>query len=169
MTDSAHAADGQAALHLQELAYFLGVHLNRAPGILWSEHDHPALGGAAGPQELDAFARALALLTGLPVRTRPGRRPTGAPAHGTTEHGTTAGHLLVHQTAGAGSWYLKRTPRASVPEDGSKFTESLRFRLRTGDVLYVPAYWGWEADLTPEAELVVSVLGGPPGEAAGTP
>lgn len=154
MLETDPPGDDRAALHLQELAYFLGVHLDRAPGILWSEHDHPALSKAASAGDLDAFARALGLLTGLPVRTRPGRRQPGAPARGTT-----VGHLLVHQTAGAGSWHLKRTPRASAPEDGGRFTDSLRFRLRTGEVLYVPAHWAWEADLTQEAELMVSVLG----------
>jgi hypothetical protein len=164
MPDTDPAADDQAALHLRELAYFLGVHLNRAPGMMWSEHDHPALDTAAGPHELDAFARALGLLTGLPVHSRPGRPRVGGPASGTTVE-----HLLVHQTVGAGSWYLRRTPRASAPEDGGRSTDSLRFRLRKGDVLYVPAYWGWEADLTPEAELVVSVRGDSPGEPGEAP
>ncbi|MFF0747382.1 hypothetical protein ACFYVL_44085 [Streptomyces sp. NPDC004111] len=164
MPDTDPAADEQAVLHLRELAYFLGVHLNRAPGMMWSEHDHPALDTAAGPHELEAFARALGLLTDLPVRSRPGRRRAGGPASGTT-----VAHLLVHQTVGAGSWSLKRTPRASAHEDGGRHTGSLPFRLRKGDVLYVPAYWGWEADLTPEAELVVSVLGSSSDEPGETP
>ncbi|MEV7725378.1 hypothetical protein AB0P15_11660 [Streptomyces sp. NPDC087917] len=43
----------QEAPHLREIALFLSVHLDRAPGVLWPEYDNPAFGDDA---ESDAEA-----------------------------------------------------------------------------------------------------------------
>ncbi|MFD5420063.1 hypothetical protein ACFWJT_18800 [Streptomyces sp. NPDC127069] len=42
--DMPEEAWGRAAPHLREIALFLSVHLDRAPGVLWPEYDNPAFG-----------------------------------------------------------------------------------------------------------------------------
>ncbi|MEV6394698.1 hypothetical protein AB0M39_07930 [Streptomyces sp. NPDC051907] len=146
--------DRAASLHLQELALFLSVHLDRTPGILWPEHDHPAFGARPGPAGLAGLADGLGRLTGLAVRTRPGLRSDSVPGSG-------SGHRLIHHTAGAVNWQLR---------DGSASdaAEPLRWRIRPGEVLYVPSHWTWHAELALGTRFVVTHLV-PSADPPGTP
>ncbi|MEV7615512.1 hypothetical protein [Streptomyces sp. NPDC089799] len=109
--------DGQA--HGRELALFLAVHYGRAPGVLWPEHDLPSV--AAGPDGIPLLARQLALLTGLPV----------AGCHGSAAR--EGGHLLVYQLRGSRTWTLTGP--------GAGGARRFCYRLRAGEVLYVPDRW----------------------------
>ncbi|MEV7022785.1 hypothetical protein [Kitasatospora sp. NPDC093558] len=137
---------GPAALHLQELVYFLGAHLDRAPGVLWPEHDHPAVRDRTDPGALERLAHDLSRLTGLSARCEtPG--PAGAGLAG-------GGHLLVHQTRRTALWRLRHDP------DGGR-AASFRWHLRPGEVLYVPARWSWHAEPAPGSRSVVTRLAAP--------
>ncbi|MEV7673171.1 hypothetical protein [Streptomyces sp. NPDC088752] len=132
---------GPAGDHLREVALFVALHLGRAPGVLWPEHDHPLVGdgaesGVADP-DVELLAAQIAAATGL------GARP--APA------GVPHGHLLVHQMAGATTWSV-----VGSGEDGRD--ASLRYRLRAGEVLYVPDGWSRTAEPTPVARWTAVVL-----------
>ncbi|MER7761439.1 hypothetical protein [Streptomyces sp. NPDC097619] len=105
--------------HVRELALFLAVHYDRAPGVLWPEHEPPAPG--PGPDGTSELTRRLALLTGLAAA------PCEGPA--VREHG----HLLVYQSRGSRTWDLTGP--------GPTGADRLRYRLRAGEVLYVPAHW----------------------------
>ncbi|MFI5531143.1 hypothetical protein ACIA8O_21700 [Kitasatospora sp. NPDC051853] len=155
------SGDGPDPPHLRELAQFLSVHLHRAPGVLWPEHDHPVLAAAPCPEAPARLAAGLARRTGLParpgtaLRQGPNRGDDGA---GGGQHEAPA-HLIVHQTAGAGVWHLSR---GSGPD-----AESFRYRLRTGEVLYAPAGWAYRVDLTARARFVATLIedaGHPPHE-----
>lgn len=162
----------RAAPHLREVALFLSVHLGRAPGVLWPEHDHPVFGDdgdGAGPDEaagpggsgaratrLDRFNAELGTLTGLSVRAvgvhaeagdagDPGRRGAGPDAVSDRDH------LLIHQMTGAGTWRL-----AGSGEDGRP--GAFQCRLLPGEVLYVPARWSHRAECTPRARYAVIAL-----------
>ncbi|MFF4935247.1 hypothetical protein ACFY2H_41405 [Streptomyces griseofuscus] len=141
---------GAAEDHLREVALFVALHLGRAPGVLWPECDHPLLGdggdGAAGAERTDALAASpdvtvlaaqIAATTGLAARPAPA--------------GTPPGHLLVHQFAGAATWTV-----AGPAGDGRD--ASLRYRLRAGEVLYVPDGWSRAAEPTAGACWTVVVL-----------
>ncbi|MDJ0381080.1 hypothetical protein [Streptomyces sp. G-G2] len=137
---------------------FLFLHLGRAPGILWLQHEHPALTGSlagflAACRGLGPWAARLAALAGLPARS--------AAADATTEQRAgEAEHLLVHQLEGAATWSL-----AGAGECGAR--TSLRYRLRTGEVLYVPAGWSRRVEFTGRACYVVTRLGPVPGGPVG--
>ncbi|MFD4791564.1 hypothetical protein ACFWN1_31905 [Streptomyces sp. NPDC058459] len=167
--------ENPAGEHLREVALFVALHLGRAPGVLWPEHDHPLLSGDAGGDDcdgcdggdgdggvggagrdaadvtdpvatpdLDALAAQIAAATGLVARPA----PDGAPL----------GHLLVHQVAGAASWTI-----AGADSDGQD--ASLRYRLRAGEVLYVPEGWARTVEAASGARWTVVVL--TPGGAGG--
>lgn len=158
----------RASPHLREVALFLSVHVGRAPGVLWPEHDHPAFGdgadaGGRGPADfagpggsgvhaarLDRFTAELGTLTGLSVRTVsvPPESPPGAVSD--------RDHLLIHQMGGAGTWRL-----AGPGEDGRP--GAFRCRLLPGEVLYVPAGWSHRAECTPRARYAVIALRQPSG------
>ncbi|MFJ1546624.1 hypothetical protein [Streptomyces sp. NPDC088246] len=140
-------AESEGALHLRELLLFLSVHLGRAPGVMWPEHEHPAFESLQRPEVLDDLAAELGLRTGLVTSSRVSRTCEGAR--------NPAAHLVIHQTEGAGSWRL-RGDRA----DGG--AGAFRHRLRSGEVLYIPARWSWTVELTPGAQYVVTDLT-PPG------
>ncbi|MET9934184.1 MULTISPECIES: hypothetical protein [unclassified Streptomyces] len=138
---------GPAEDHLREVALFVALHLGRAPGVLWPEHDHPLVGDeaedaedtaddAVGP-DVELLAAQIAAATGLVARPA----PVGVPH----------GHLLVHQMAGATTWSV-----VGSGEDGRD--ASLRYRLRAGEVLYVPDGWARTAEPTPVARWTVVVL-----------
>lgn len=121
-----------AASHLQELAVFLAVHQDRAPGILWPEYEHPACRPRARGAVLDRMADGLAELVHRPVRISScagGLSASGGPA---------AAHQLVVQTAGGGDWSLRSAP-------GSAVRPPFRCRLRAGEVLYIPPHSPWRA------------------------
>ncbi|WP_055527387.1 hypothetical protein [Streptomyces graminilatus] len=146
-----HSPADPSAAYFREVAQFVALHLGRAPGVLWPEHDHPPLGDGADDGEdpaaapdLDAFAARIAAATGLAAG--PGR--VGAPP----------GHLLVHQIAGAATWDI-----TGVGGDGQG--ASLRYRLRAGEVLYVPDGWSRTAEPARDARWAVFVLA-PEGSAA---
>ncbi|MEW2115617.1 hypothetical protein AB0945_10550 [Streptomyces sp. NPDC005474] len=141
-----------AEAYLREVALFVALHLDRAPGVLWPEHDHPLLDdgaedgtddgegdgdGPAAPPDLDALAAQIAVATGLAARPGLGGVPPG--------------HLLVHQIAGAATWTI-------VGADGDGRDASLRYRLRAGEVLYVPAGWSRTAEPAGDARWTVVVL-----------
>lgn len=143
---------GPAGEHLREVALFVALHLGRAPGVLWPEHDHPLLGDGDGDgdgdgaddgtapaatPDLDALAAQIAAATGLAARPA----PVGVPP----------GHLLVHQIAGAATWNIVGTG-----DDGQD--ASLRYRLRAGEVLYVPDGWARTAEPAVGARWTVVVL-----------
>ncbi|MFF7240949.1 hypothetical protein [Streptomyces collinus] len=135
---------GPAGNHLRETAVFVGLHFGRAPGVLWPEHDHPLLGDGqddaedrAVPPDVGLLAAQVAAATGLAARPA----ATGVPH----------GHLLVHQVAGATTWTV-----AGAGEDGRD--TSVRYRLRAGEVLYVPDGWSRTAEPTPAARWTVVVL-----------
>ncbi|MEU0677208.1 hypothetical protein ABZ330_30765 [Streptomyces sp. NPDC006172] len=149
-----HRLAGPAGDHLREVALFVALHLGRAPGVLWPEHDHPLLGdgdgdgegdseddgdgeGPAATPDLDELAVQIAAATGLAVRPA----PVGVPP----------GHLLVHQIAGAATWNI-----VGADEDGQD--ASLRYRLRAGEVLYVPDGWARTAEPAAGARWTVVVL-----------
>ncbi|MEU6017896.1 hypothetical protein ABZ826_28795 [Streptomyces sp. NPDC047515] len=140
-------AVSEGALHLRELLLFLSVHLDRAPGVMWPEHEHPALGTPQRPEALDGLAAELGLRTGLLASSGRGSRTGGGPRNPTA-------HLVIHQTEGAGMWRLR--------DDGDEGTGDFRHRLRSGEVLYIPARWSWTVELTPGAQYVVTDLT-PPG------
>ncbi|MFD8821308.1 hypothetical protein ACFV1C_02910 [Streptomyces sp. NPDC059605] len=122
---------------LRELVLFLSVHLDRAPGVLWPEHEHPGLSGPEWSQVLEGLAAELG--PGTPVVARSG---------GTDDP---AAHRVVHQFEGAGTWRLSGAR-------GGRGAEGFRFRLRPGEVLYIPARWSWSVELTPGARYVLTTL-----------
>jgi len=145
-----------AEAYLREVALFVALHLHRAPGVLWPEHDHPLLDdraeGEAGGEaddgaedgedpaatsDLEALAAQIAAATGLAARPGLGGVPPG--------------HLLVHQIAGAATWTI-------VGADGDGHDASLRYRLRAGEVLYVPGGWSRTAEPAGDARWTVVVL-----------
>lgn len=159
--------DEPAALHLRELGLFLSVHLGRAPGILWPEHDHPAL--VEGPGECDPelitaqlglLTAGLGCLTGLSARTVAvdTADDEGDAAHAVRPAVDTGDHLLVHQITGAATWRLSRTRTAADTEPGPT---SFACRLRPGEVLYVPAYWSRRAEFTAGVRYAVTRLRDP--------
>ncbi|MFJ1708955.1 hypothetical protein [Kitasatospora sp. NPDC088346] len=137
-----NSGDG-AAPHVRELALFLSVHRDRAPGLLWPEHDHPACRPWATRAVIDLMAGELAGLVGARVSAVSGdgtaRRARGGPE---------PAHLLVRQNAGAGSWTLRPGPWGAV-------TEPFHCRLRADEVLYVPPGCGWSADLSPGSRYLL--------------
>ncbi|MFC5955322.1 hypothetical protein ACFP51_12750 [Streptomyces pratens] len=135
---------GPGEAHLRELAVFLTLHLGRAPGVLWPEHDHPAFDERPGADRApegtstpDTLAAGIAAATGMAARLVAAGMPPG--------------HLLVHQIEGAASWSL-----AGTRDDGGG--TSLRYRLRAGEVLYVPDGWSRTAEPTPDARWTVVLL-----------
>ncbi|MDQ0937476.1 hypothetical protein [Streptomyces turgidiscabies] len=147
-----HRPVDPAEAYLREVALFVALHLHRAPGVLWPEHDHPLLDdraddGAddeaddgedpAATPDLDALAAQIAAATGLAARPGLGGVPPG--------------HLLVHQIAGAATWTI-------VGADGDGHDASLRYRLRAGEVLYVPGGWSRTAEPAGDARWTVVVL-----------
>ncbi|MFJ9737034.1 hypothetical protein [Streptomyces sp. NPDC101166] len=143
-----HRPTGPAGEHLREVALFVALHLGRAPGVLWPEHDHPLLGDGDGDgaddggepaatPDLDALAAQITAVTGLAARPA----PVGVPP----------GHLLVHQIAGAATWNI-----VGAGDDGRD--ASLRYRLRAGEVLYVPDGWARAAEPAAGARWTVVVL-----------
>ncbi|WP_329214353.1 hypothetical protein OG352_03940 [Streptomyces sp. NBC_01485] len=141
-----HRPADPAEAYLREVALFVALHLGRAPGVLWPEHDHPLLGDGDGADDgedpaatpdLDALAAQIAAATRLPARPA----PVGVPP----------GHLLVHQIAGAATWNI-----AGAGADGQG--ASLRYRLRVGEVLYVPDGWSRTAEPAADARWTVVVL-----------
>ncbi|GHH85698.1 hypothetical protein GCM10018793_54730 [Streptomyces sulfonofaciens] len=143
--------DESGALYIQELALFVFAHLGRAPGILWPEHDHPALRPQAGPEELALLAEGLSRATGLPVRTCR-LEPVGAGL----QTGSARRHCLFHQTAGTGKWWLLAGPADSA---GAGSTAFRTYRLRVSEILYVPVHWTWLVDLAPGGRLIHTCLG----------
>ncbi|MFJ3922116.1 hypothetical protein [Streptomyces sp. NPDC090022] len=140
----------RADRHLRELALFLSVHLDRAPGVLWPEHEHPVFDGGTGPADPGVRASRLAsLAAGLGRLT--GLRTRAVPVGAFDTEGT--GHLLVHQIAGAATWFLTGNGGA-----GTAPAPSLRYRLRPGEVLYVPARWSRRAECTAAASWTVVCL-----------
>lgn len=130
-------AAAERAAHLTELVLFLSVHLDRAPGVLWPEYEHPALGAPEWSQVLDGLALELGPGTDLVARSG----GTGGPA----------AHRVVHQIEGAGTWRLSGD-RGGVGADG------FQCRLRSGEVLYIPARWSWSVELTPGGRYVLTDL-----------
>ncbi|MDF3299493.1 hypothetical protein [Streptomyces tropicalis] len=171
------AEDGDpSAVHLRELALFLSVHLDRAPGVLWPEDVHPLLDGlpdgddaadAVRADRLELLASGLAELTGLATRAVAGGVGTGGDegeggdGDGTGGASVPPGHLLVHQIAGAAVWSLAEGREGGGP------CASLRYRLRSGEVLYVPDGWSRRAEPTSGARCTVLVLGSTPPSPAG--
>ncbi|MFJ7492625.1 hypothetical protein ACIQZB_15475 [Streptomyces sp. NPDC097727] len=141
-------AESEGTLHLRELLLFLSVHLDRAPGVMWPEHEHPALGSPQRPEALDDLAAELGLRTGLVTSSGRGSRTCEGARN-------PAAHLVIHQTEGAGLWRL----RGDRADDGAG---AFRHRLRSGEVLYIPARWSWTVELTPGAQYVVTDMT-PPG------
>lgn len=156
----------RAAPHLREVVLFLSVHVGRAPGVLWPEHDHPAFGddadcsgpggSAAHAARLDRFTAELGTLTGLSVRTVSVHAESGGagdPGRPVVRAGAVSDrdHLLIHQVTGAGTWRL-----AGSREDGRP--GAFRCRLLPGEVLYVPAGWSHRAECTPRARYAVIAL-----------
>ncbi|SEP61726.1 hypothetical protein SAMN04487983_1001115 [Streptomyces sp. yr375] len=86
---------------------------------------------------MDAFAVQVAAVTGLRARSAPGGVPLG--------------HLLVHQISGAATWNI-----VGAGDDGQR--ASLRYRLRAGEVLYVPDGWSRTAEPAADARWTVVVL-----------
>ncbi|WP_051966953.1 hypothetical protein [Kitasatospora mediocidica] len=142
MWRAAFSMDDPDSLHLQELALFLSVHLDRGPGVLWPEHDHPALAAASPPDGAARLAADLGRWTGLPARTGIGLTGDGQQA--------APAHLVIHQTSGAGVWHLRR--------GHGEAAESFRYRLRSGEVLYIPPRWAYRAELTPDARFIATLL-----------
>ncbi|MFH8472368.1 hypothetical protein [Streptomyces sp. NPDC018000] len=136
-------AKSEGALYLRELLLFLSVHLDRAPGVMWPEYEHPALGTPERPKALDGLAAELGLRTGLVASSGLGSRTGGGERN-------PAAHLVIHQTEGAGMWRLRR--------DGADGAGAFQHRLRSGEVLYIPARWSWTVELTPGARYVVTDL-----------
>lgn len=133
--------------HHREVALFLSVHLNRTPGVLWPDFDHPVFGSEAGPAEFAVLAQGLSALTGLPVRTVPG---ADAGLGGLSATGVW--HLLVHQCLGKGLWSVfPGAARSEMP--------ALSYTLRAGEVLYVPPGRACEVERNPGSRCVVSYLG----------
>ncbi|MCB5179015.1 hypothetical protein [Streptomyces antimicrobicus] len=139
-------AGGRA--HAMELALFLAVHYGRAPGVLWPEYDDPA--PAADPYAFPLLARRLALLTRLTVAVLP---PTAGRGHG---------HLLVRQLHGSRTWTLTGPPTGprGGPGAAGAGERRFRYRLRAGELLYVPDRWtrrtGPAADGSQDAALLLS-------------
>ncbi|QMU78208.1 hypothetical protein GXW83_23400 [Streptacidiphilus sp. PB12-B1b] len=143
MGQEARKPDGDpAALHLQELAFFLSVHLDRAPGVLWPDHDHPALGARADPLLHRELASGISRLTGLALQ-QGGHDPSG--------RGVAEGHLLVHQTGGSTLW------RLDVRAGGGR-SAALRWCLRAGEVLYVPVDWAWQSEPATRSRSLITRL-----------
>ncbi|MFI6149301.1 hypothetical protein [Streptomyces sp. NPDC051109] len=130
-------AAAQSAVHLRELVLFLSVHLDRAPGVLWPEFEHPALSAPEWSQVLDGLA--LELGPGAHLVARSGG--TGNPA----------AHRVVHQVEGAGTWRLSG-------EEGAPGADGFQCRLRSGEVLYIPARWSWSVELTSGGRYVLTDL-----------
>ncbi|PBC66212.1 hypothetical protein BX265_8427 [Streptomyces sp. TLI_235] len=132
-----------AGLHVRELALFLSVHRDRAPGLLWSEHDHPACRPWAAQSVIDLMAVELAGLVGARVSAVRGdgaaRRVRGGPD---------VAHTLVRQNAGGGTWTLMPGPWGAV-------TEPFHCRLLADEVLYVPPGCGWSADQSAGARYLL--------------
>ncbi|MFF5779139.1 hypothetical protein ACFY7Y_19590 [Streptomyces virginiae] len=171
------------APHLREIALFLSVHLDRAPGVLWPEYDNPAFGdpadagdddgdvgaygadgsaaGPAGhvvcPAQVDRFTAELASLTGLSVRLDRVETAGAAPGVGVdavwTGRPGDREHLLIHQIAGAVTWQLTGTGEGGRPA-------SFQCRLLPGEVLYVPARWARRCVGAPQARYAVISLSG---------
>lgn len=130
-------AAAESAVHLRELVLFLSVHLDRAPGVLWPEYDHPVPDAPQWSRVLD----------GLALERGPGARLVA-------RSGGTAGppaHRVIHQVEGAGTWRLSR-------ERGGVGADAFRCRLRAGEVLYVPPLWSWSVELTSGGRYVLTEL-----------
>lgn len=173
----------RAAPHLRELALFLSVHLDRAPGVLWPEYDNPAFradgdggrdgagdgsaggsgaGGEGGvrPAQLARFTGGLAALTGLSVRLeRLERLERSAAAAAESDPAGPAG---TGEIGGREHLLIHQiagagTWRLAGPgEDG--LPASFQCRLLPGEVLYVPARWSRRAECTPRARYAVITL-----------
>ncbi|KJK57856.1 hypothetical protein [Saccharothrix sp. ST-888] len=159
MPERQGAAAEAAELHHRELALFLDVHHNRSPGVFWPDHEHPAYRPAARAAELDLLANRLGHLTGYTVHT-----VHGAGEGREVRYEAVDSHVMVHQTAGAGEWYVAGSANA-VP------VITLRCRLRAGEILYVPPRCTWRAELSPTSQYLLSYLGpaASPGTVAETP
>ncbi|MFE2144166.1 hypothetical protein ACFXA3_20920 [Streptomyces sp. NPDC059456] len=151
---SAPSADGVSSPQARELAQFLARCRGQGPAILWPEQERATHEGQEAAAVLAAEARELARLTGLQSdierhrADEDGARPLSAGSFG---------HLLVQQENGAGTWRLHAVSGAEEP---------FSCRLRSGEVLYVPPGWGWRADLTPGARLLLTRIGPEAGEPA---
>ncbi|MFB7662761.1 hypothetical protein ACFC1R_02295 [Kitasatospora sp. NPDC056138] len=158
MPEKQGAAAEAAELHHRELALFLDVHHDRSPGVFWPDHEHPAYRPAAGAAELELLADRLGVLTGYAVRT-----VRGVGRDGQVRYEAVDSHVMVHQIAGAGEWYVAGSVNAAPV--------TLRCRLRAGEILYIPPRCTWRADLSPTSQHLLSYLGptASPGTTAETP
>ncbi|MBT2472527.1 hypothetical protein J7E97_32920 [Streptomyces sp. ISL-66] len=130
-------AAARSPVQLTELVLFLSVHLDRAPGVLWPEYEHPPLGAPQWSQVLDRLA--LEPGPGADLVARCGG--TGNPA----------AHRVVHQIQGAGTWRLSG-------DRGGVGADAFQCRLLSGEVLYVPARWTWSVELSPGGRYVLTDL-----------
>lgn len=155
---SAPSESGSVPARVRELARFLQVCRGQGPSLLWPEHERPAPDAPDAAAVLDAEARTLETLTDLPVTIE---------CHLAADQGTrplstaSSGCLLVHQETGAGSWRLLHGAEEQ-DESGASFN----CRLRSGEVLYIPPGWSWQAHLTRNSRLLLTRLG--PSAAPGT-
>lgn len=178
----------RAAPHLRELALFLSVHLDRAPGVLWPEHDNPAFradgdggraggrdgagdgsaggGGAGGeggvrPAQLARFTGGLAALTGLSVRLERLERSAAAPAGAAADSGP-AGSAGTGEAGGREHLLIHQIAGAGTwrlaGPGEDGLPASFQCRLLPGEVLYVPARWSRRAECTPRARYAVITL-----------
>ena len=145
MTSRGRTAVEAAEPHGRELALFLSVHRDRAPGLLWPEYEHPAYRADATTAAVELLASSLERATGRPVRTvREG-------GNGRTVHyEAVPDHVMVHQTTGAGDWLVSASPSAAPV---------LQCRLRASEVLYVPPQHAWRAELSSTARYLVTYIG----------
>ncbi|MFI5756578.1 hypothetical protein [Streptomyces sp. NPDC051569] len=144
MANEEGAAGDSAALYLQELAYFLSVHLDRGPGMLWPGSEHPAFSARDRIAAFGLLAAHITRLTGLWARTALHESCADATS------GTTFGHVLIHQLAGAGNWQV------SAP--GGPDPRSFRCRLLPSEVLYIPPGWTRQAELADTSRFALTYL-----------
>jgi hypothetical protein len=140
------SADRDAEEHLREVALFLRVHLDRAPGVLWPYFDHPVFDPEAGTAGMGLLARGLAALTGMPVSTvAASAERLACPAD------TGVWHMLVHQCSGRSQWSVfPGTAREAAP--------ALSYTLRSGEVLYAPPGRACSVQHSADSRCVVSRL-----------
>ncbi len=135
-----------AELHHQELTLFLFLHLSRTPGVLWPDHEHPACRPLPRATDIGLLADGLTRLTGRTAHTV---HNTGTGHHVRSE--PTVAHTVVHQVAGSGNWYASSTATGSAPA-------AFHYRLRSGEVLYIPPHHVWGTDLSPASQYLVTTI-----------
>lgn len=146
MSEPDNATTGSAELHHRELALFLSLHRDRAPGILWADHEHPAGRPRADSADLALLSDGLARLVGRPARTA---RDTDSADR--TRSDPSALHTLVHQTEGGGDWAVSPGPAQTA-------SPPLHCRLRAGEVLYIPPRWAWQVELSDTSSYIVTFI-----------